>query len=142
MIKRLLTLGLFLVFGLLVFNYFWGTEEDKENVRNITQGIKNLYDSTKDKYEKGQYDNALKKMGDVFSKLKDVVKEKGGEFEDRLKTLEERKEVLEEQLDKLDAIQNQKGLVAVDNTEKEREVKQELSDLIKEIDELTTDLDK
>ena len=142
MIKRLLTLGLFLVFGLLVFNYFWGTKEDKENVRNITQGIKNLYDSTKDKYEKGQYDNALKKMGDVFSKLKDVVKEKGGEFEDRLESLEERKRVLEEQLDKLDDSKNQNSLVPIDNAEKEKEVRQELSDLIKEIDELTTDLEK
>ena len=142
MIKRLLTLGLFLVFGLLVFNYFWGSPEDKENVKNVTNSIKKLYDSTKKKYEEGEYDDALKKVGDVFNKLKDVVKEKGGDFEDRLRELEDKKQALEQQLEELESSKNRNSLVPVDNTKKEEEIKHELDELFKEIDALTNDLEE
>lgn len=142
MIRRLLTLGLFLVFGLLVFNYFLGTPEDKENVKNVTESIKNLFESTKKKYEDGQYDDALKKVGDVFNRLRDVVKEKGGEFEGRLRDLEEKKTALEEQLEELKSSDNRKSLVPIDNSKREKEIRQELDELLKEIDALTNDLDE
>ena len=89
MIRKLLSLAAMLIIGLLVYNMMFGDEADKENVKQITSGIKDLIQSTKEKYANGEYSEAIDKIGDVFSELKDKAsKLESGEYADDIAALQ------------------------------------------------------
>ena len=99
MIKRLLSLAVMLIIGLLAYNLMFGDEADKENAKQITNGVKELVRSTKEKYKNGEYNEAIGKIGDIFNNLKDKAdKVSNGEYADDIDALQQRKERLEEML--------------------------------------------
>ena len=144
MIRRLLSLAAMLIIGLVIYNMMFGDEADKENVKQITGGVKELLQSTKEKYKNGEYDQAIDKIGDVFKQLK----EKAGEFDSkeymsRLEELEERKQHLEELLKDLETKQQTqtRSLVPQDNSKEKEEIQRQLEDLEKELNNIAMEMD-
>jgi ElaB/YqjD/DUF883 family membrane-anchored ribosome-binding protein len=77
MIKTIIRLGLLLLVGVLVYNYFLGTQEEKESSERIFNEVKDLGQATwsllkseKEKFDQGKYDEALSKIDDIFEKIK------------------------------------------------------------------------
>lgn len=77
MIKTVIRLGLLLVVGVLVYNYFMGTQEEKATSKQIFNEVKDLGQATwsllkaeKEKFDQGKYDEALSKIEDIFDKVK------------------------------------------------------------------------
>lgn len=140
MIKRLLSLAAMLIIGLLVYNTFFGTEQDKESVEKVTSGFKELFQSTKDKYKSGEYDEAIDKIGDVFNQLKEKANElNSDEFKDELSRLQEKKERLEESLKDLEEKEKTESRSLVpQNLDKEQEqVNKELEEIEGDVEALT-----
>lgn len=76
MMKSLIKLGLILVVGILVYNYFFGTPEEKqqskeifEDVRSLTRSAIGLLKSEKEKFDEGKYDDAVDKVGGLLDNL-------------------------------------------------------------------------
>ncbi len=106
MIRRLLGLAVVLVAGLVVYNYFFGTAEEKESSKEIFEQIKDLGQSAwgllkseKEKLEAGKYDGALENLQELFDKLRRQAESAGdGEALDKLNELESRRKALKGEL--------------------------------------------
>ncbi|MFT5833520.1 MAG: hypothetical protein ACI97N_001148 [Cognaticolwellia sp.] len=144
MIKRLISLAAMLIIGLLIYNTFFGTIEDKESVDKITSGVKELFQSTKEKYEKGEYNEAIEKIGNVFDQLKDKAGELNSEdYMKNISELEKRKQHLEEMLRNLEVKEktSTRSLAPQNNTKDKKAIEQELEALKQEASNLAEQMD-
>ncbi|MEL6972699.1 MAG: hypothetical protein AAFZ63_16910 [Bacteroidota bacterium] len=80
MIRSLLKLGLILVVGILGYNYFFGTAEEKAQskeifgkVRDVGKDAWALLKTEKDKFEEGKYNGAVEKVGDSVEGLGELL---------------------------------------------------------------------
>jgi len=129
MIKSILKVGLLLVVGILGYNYFLGSPEEKAQAKEIIgKGVDvgkasvGLLKGELNKFKSGKYDDALDKVGGILEQAKSKVKD-GGEL-----------------LDKIDGWQAQKDKWTVMKEETEKEMansngkpSEELSKKIKEL---------
>lgn len=82
MIKSILKVGLLLVVGILGYNYFLGSPEEKAQSKEILNkaadvgkaGVGLLKEEI-GKFKSGKYDDALDKVGNALNKTKEKVKE-------------------------------------------------------------------
>ena len=133
MIRFIITTAFLLVIGLLSYNYFFGTAEEKEQAKEIFSKGAEVVDAGADllkseyrKYEDGKYDEALDNINNLLSKLKTH----GGELVDEINNWEQRKTDWEEKkndLQKLldsdsDSIDDEEIKSAVAALEKERRI--------------------
>lgn len=109
MIGQLIKLGLLLLAGILVYNFFFGTDAEKENSRKIFGQLKGLAGSAvelakseKEKFDAGKYDGVLEKLGGVYSGLRDKAKYLDEKVLTRLDELERRKAELKNEVEKLE----------------------------------------
>ncbi|MEO1258068.1 MAG: hypothetical protein AAFZ15_04700 [Bacteroidota bacterium] len=109
MIRSLLKLLFLVVLGILVYNYFLGTPEEKENsraifreVKDVAVGVKDLIKSEKEKFDKGKYDKAVDKIGELLSKLKRKAKDIDEKYIDRIQDLEKKKKELKDAITEFD----------------------------------------
>ncbi len=105
MIKSLLKLAFILVLGILIYNYFLGTDSEKEGakkvfteVKDIGVAVKDLLSSEKEKFDKGKYDNALNKIGDMLQGLKQNAEKIDKNYLDRIRELDKMKDDLKSSL--------------------------------------------
>lgn len=133
MIRSLLKLLFILIIGVLIYNYFLGTPEEKENakqifseVKDVAVGVKDLVKAEKEKFDKGKYDDAIDKIGEVLSKLKSKAKDIDEKYIDRISDLEKKKDQLK------DAISNY-------NDEDERIDVAQKDSMVNELDQLLRD---
>ncbi|MCB9308190.1 MAG: hypothetical protein H6565_16450 [Lewinellaceae bacterium] len=117
MIRSLLKLGLTLVVAILVYNYFFGTDSEKENsrkifgqVRDVVVSVGQLVKSEKQKFDSGKYDAALEKLGGAYKAVREQAKHLDASMLKRLDELEQRKSNLQQELDAIE--QNDKTLSA------------------------------
>ena len=133
MIRFFITTAFFLVIGLLGYNYFWGTAQEKEQAQEIfSKGAEaigagaDLLKSEYQKYNDGKYDEALDNIGDGLSKLKENSGELLGEinsWEERKDDWDQNKIDLQELLDAdLDSIDEEKLKRAFAALKEEREM--------------------
>ena len=133
MIRFFITTAFFLVIGLLGYNYFWGTAQEKEQAQEIfSKGAEaigagaDLLKSEYQKYNDGKYDEALDNIGDGLSKLKENSGELLGEinsWEERKDDWDQNKIDLQELLDvDLDTIDEEKLKRAFAALKEEREI--------------------
>jgi DNA repair ATPase RecN len=108
MIKQLFKLVIIMVLGILVYNLFLGDSTEKENARKVFSeikeagvAVKDLIQSEKKKFDEGKYDEALDKVGNVFSKLKRRAKDIDEKYVDRIAELDETRKDLERRLEEL-----------------------------------------
>lgn len=112
--KYLIRLALLLVIGIVVYNYFFGTAEEKQQSKEVIDTAKNagkavwnfgkeawgLLRSEKDKFEEGKYDEAVDKVGGLFDKLRGHAKtiEDNRDLIARLDELEQERRNLEDKI--------------------------------------------
>ncbi|HQW96287.1 MAG: hypothetical protein KBF75_01845 [Saprospiraceae bacterium] len=105
MIKFLLKIAIPIIIGLLIYNYFFGTQEEKETskvvfnkTKDLTVSVYDLLKAEKNKFDEGKYDKAMDKLNDVY----DAVKNNGDNYTDaqksEFKELEAEKEKLQNEI--------------------------------------------
>lgn len=148
MIKSLLKLGLLLLAGILVYNYFFGDEAEKAQSKEIFGKVKDvgkdawaLLKTEKSKFDEGKYDGAVDKVGNTVESLGDLL----GKLSRTAKDLNDSGAL--DQLGELQAKQQelQERLAAetpesYDATEQE-EVKDEVQDLLRQTEALMKDME-
>ncbi len=142
MIGKLIKWGAILVLGILIYNYFLGSPEEKETSKKIfgeakelVVSVKSLLKSEKEKFDAGKYDKALDKIGAVYDKLKDVASTLKPEDLNRLNELEQQREELQKLVD---------DMSGQDSTSEEdaSRVQNELEQLMKETQDLLSNMDE
>lgn len=143
MIKSLIKIGLILVAGILVYNYFLGTQEEKETSKEIFNEVKdlgqatwNLLKSEKEKFDQGKYDEALSQVEDIFTRLKGAAGQlQNGELKDQVNSLEERRQDIQEQLR-----ESTDGQQLSD--EQKKNIRRDFDRLMKDAEDLMNNIDK
>lgn len=106
MIRRLFSIGVFLVAALLGYNYFFGNEAEKEQskafigkVGDLGKDAWDLLRSERDKLREGKYDDALGKLDGLYQDLRGKAEnlQDAGLLE-RVRELSARRSELEELL--------------------------------------------
>ncbi len=143
-LRNLITLGIILVLGILVYNRFLGTPEEQAQAKTTFQtigkafkevggAVGSLLKSEKEKFDEGKYDQAMDKIGDLFKKLGDKAKdlgEKSDDYLDKISELKEQKEALEEKINGFKS----KEMSDEESTEANEELKDELKHLMRKIE--------
>ncbi|NRA51773.1 MAG: hypothetical protein HRU12_21830 [Phaeodactylibacter sp.] len=153
MVKSLIKVGLLLVGGILVYNYFFGTPEEKAqskeiftNVKDLTKSAVDLLKQEKQKFDDGKYDEAVDKIGGLLENLKG----KAEQLEDNRDLLEQIDE-LERKRQRLSEEINQEVPESYDNTSGERpemdqtsrkEIEEKWEDLVRKTENLMDDMEK
>lgn len=110
MIRSLLKIAALLIAGILVYNYFFGTNEEQENsrkvfgqIRGVVVSVGQLVRAEKDKFDAGKYDAALDKLGGVYKAIRTQARHVDEKVIKRLDELETRKAELEQELNEIEA---------------------------------------
>ena len=111
--KAVLRLAVFLIIGVLVYNYFLGTDEEKatsekvfNQVKEVGKSIGELIKKEKQNFADGKYDRAVEKIGGLYDQAKEKLgndkndRDSFEELERKKEKLEEEKRILEEELAK------------------------------------------
>ena len=107
MLRSLIKLGLFLVAGILVYNYFFGTPEEKAqskeiftDIKKLTRSAVDLVKAEKQKFDEGKYDDAVDKIGGLIENLKGKAEklENNRELLDQISALQQQQRSLETKL--------------------------------------------
>lgn len=150
MIKSVIKLAIFLVVGIVAYNYFLGDEQEKEQARNIVNGtgkaikksVEVGVDLIKDEYKKfkdGKYDRALDKIGGL---LQDAAK-KGGDMVDDIKDWEVKRQDWKEKKEKLiEMIDNTEGEITEDQKKQMKALEKEGRALTEEGEKLKEKVEK
>lgn len=104
--KSLIKLAVLLIIGILVYNYFFGNEQEQKQsqaifneARDLGEAAWNLLKSEKEKFDQGKYDGALDKIGNLIDSLKDKATAlKDSELINKVLELESKKQELEQQM--------------------------------------------
>lgn len=109
MLRSVIRLGLFLVAAILVYNYFFGDDREKEQSRKIFGEAKSLVVSLVDlvksekvKYDYGKYDRALSELGLAFDKTRSQAAKLDPATRGDMDRLEKRKIALQRELEALE----------------------------------------
>lgn len=171
MIRRLLWYGLILVFGVLVYNRFFGDTAEKEQSKRVFGEAKVLFHSVRDvvrtertKFEAGKYDKAVNNFRGLFGKMRETAKDSKDALS-KIEELDKKRQSIEEKLNRIkqmpdDAPTNYDKLTAkggdtkktlakpkIENpktpkADEEKKLQEELDDLMSETDELMNQLEK
>ena len=107
MLRSLIKLAIFLVAGILVYNYFFGTPEEKaqskevfSDIKDLTKSAVGLLKSEKQKFDDGKYDDAVDKIGGLIENLKGKAEqlEDNRDLLDQITELQQKKNSLETKL--------------------------------------------
>lgn len=109
MIRSLLKLAAVLVVCILVYNYFFGTSEEKtqsqevfEKARALVVAGAQVLKGEKAKFDAGKYDGVMEQLGEAYRALRKQVKNMDAQLVDQLDDLEKRKNTLQQQLDEIE----------------------------------------
>lgn len=111
MIKLLFRLGFFLLVGVLIYNYFLGTPEEKETSKTIFREARDLGKASwallkteKAKLDQGKYDTALDRIETLIGQLKERARSgKDRETLEQLAELEQQRRTLQGRMEALNA---------------------------------------
>ena len=152
MIKLLIRLLILLVIGVLVYNYFLGTPEEKESSKTIFREVKQLGKSTwallkseKSKMEEGKYDAALDKIGLLYEDLEERARSgKDRESLDRIMELDRQRRALNDRLTQLEEDQASARTSAEKQQagKEEERLKSDLRNLFAETERLMNDMEQ
>lgn len=107
MIRRLLWWGLILVFGVLVYNRFFGDTAEKEQSKKVFGEAKELFRSVRDvvkgerqKFEAGKYDKAVGNIRNLFGKMRESAKD-SKDILAQIEDLDKKRQDIETRLNKI-----------------------------------------
>lgn len=149
MIRSLLKLALFLVVGILVYNYFLGTPSEKETSRKIFTEVKevgvsvaDLLRSEKQKFDSGKYDQALDKLGSIYQGLKKQGSKLSQEQRRRIEDLERQRGDLERSVRQTSLDMDGNSLNEEEKSGKTRQLNDELQRLLLETERLVSEMEQ
>lgn len=100
--KTLIKIAALAIIGVLIYNYFLGTPEEKATsekvftqVKEVGKSIGDLVKNERQKFREGKYDQAFEKLENAYDKLKGQVDAQSDE-QRKLEELERQKEDLKE----------------------------------------------
>lgn len=130
-----------LVVGILIYNLFLGTDEEKQGakkivgeVKDVGVAVKDLLKSEKEKFDKGKYDKAVDKIGNMLSNLKRNANEFDEKYVKRIEELERKRKQLKEELDSVSDTSTTETSETKSIKEDSKELMQELETLMKELE--------
>lgn len=147
----LIRLALLLVAGIIIYNYFFGSVEEREQSKTVINTAKEagkavwsfgkeafgLLRSEKKKFDAGKYNEAVDNVGNLYDKLRGHAKtiDDNKDLIARLDRLERERRKLETKIDEPSSF---------DGTEKERqtEIKSEWEKLMRETEDLVNDMEE
>ena len=142
MFKWILRLALLLVIGVLVYNYFLGDSQEKEQSKAIFQQVKSLGKSfstllvsEKEKFDAGKYNTALDKVETFIQGLRDNEASLDKSRLDQLEKLEKKHEQLRIE------IKETEKLPAEEAEARKAQLRKELDALLKDADTLLEGLE-
>ena len=153
MIKSILKLGVFLVIGLVGYNFFFGDATEKAEAKETISKAKDvgktigkglltlakdgvaLIKKERGKFAEGKYDDAMENVSGLLGDMKKRVEGDGGEILDRVKQLEKAKEALGIKLN--DAKDGDGGISSDDK----KKLKAEFEDLMDETEKVLEEID-
>jgi basic membrane lipoprotein Med (substrate-binding protein (PBP1-ABC) superfamily) len=132
MIRSLLKLLAILVIGILIYNLFLGTDEE---MKAVGVAVKDLLKAEKEKFDKGKYDKAIDKIGNMLSGLKENAKEFDEKYVKRIEELERKRKELKDELDSIDENGTSEGQGDTNAIKKDsKELLQEIETLMNEME--------
>jgi hypothetical protein len=142
MIRSLLKVGLFLVAGILVYNFFFGNEEEKAQSKEIFSKVRDLgreawglLRTEKTKFEDGKYDEAVDRIGGLYQKLNTRARQlKDTQALERLEELEAKRRDIESQLGETES-------EAMSPSEK-ADIRRQWNELMRETESLMNDMEQ
>lgn len=142
MIKSLLKLGLILVVAILVYNYFFGTVEEKAQSKEFFTEVKDLgkaawglLKTEKEKFNQGKYDEAVDKVGGLYNNMRRRAQDlEDSDLINRIDKLERKRQALERQLDATEP-------ESYDSSQKAA-LKRDWEQMMKETEEVMKELDQ
>lgn len=143
--KSLIRLALLLIVGILVYNYFLGTEEEKETskkifgeVRDLGQATWGLLKSEKEKFDEGKYDEAVDKLSGLIDRLRGHAEtlENNKDLIARINELEQERKNL------ADKINQPESFDSTSEAQRKEQIKRESEDLMREIENLMKDMEQ
>ncbi len=130
-----------LVVGILIYNLFLGTDEEKQGakkivgeVKDVGVAVKDLLKAEKEKFDKGKYDKAVDKIGNMLSNLKRNANEFDEKYVKRIEELERKRKQLKEELDSVSDTSTTETSETKSIKEDSKELMQELETLMKEME--------
>lgn len=144
MIKSIIKLGLLLIVGVIVYNYFLGTPAEKaqsqkifDKGKEVVVSVKDLVASEKEKFDSGKYDDALEKVGGLFEDMKEKAKEvKDSDYLDELEKLDEKRKALQEELSDIKADEQNQNISETEKDAKSKKIRLNIDGLVKKAEEL------
>lgn len=111
-LRNLITIVIMLVAGILLYNSYFGTPDEKAQAKTtfktigkafkeVGNAIGGLLKTEKEKFDEGKYDKAMDKISDLFKKLGDKTKDlkvNKEEYMDKISELQRQKEALKEKI--------------------------------------------
>lgn len=105
MIGFLLKLAVLLVIGILTYNYFFGSSEEKaqsektfSQMKEVAVSVGELAKAEKEKWDAGKYDTALEKLGATYKALREGAQKLDAGLLQRIDDLDQRKAQLQKEL--------------------------------------------
>ncbi len=109
MIRFLIKVAVVLIIGILVYNYFFGTSDEKETskkvfgeVKELAVSIKDLVKSEKTKFDAGKYDKAIEKINSAVNSVKSQV-HNNKNLANEMKQLEQKRALVTQEVEDLKA---------------------------------------
>ena len=142
MIGFLIKLAVLVVVGVLAYNYFFGSDEEKAQsaktfgqMKEVAVSVGQLAKSEKEKFNAGKYDTALEKLGATYKKLREGAQKLDAGLLRRIGELEKRKGALQKELDGIQAAETASGQSGEQTAKQERRKES----LQRELDKLERD---
>ncbi len=106
MIRSLLKLAVILVVAILIYNYFFGTAEEKAQskeifgeVRDLGKAAWGLLKTERQKFNEGKYDEAVDKIGGLIGTMRDRAERlEDSDLLNKIDKLERKRQAIERQL--------------------------------------------
>jgi ElaB/YqjD/DUF883 family membrane-anchored ribosome-binding protein len=148
MIRSIIKLGMLLVVGILVYNFFLGTPEEKAQSqkvfnkgKDVIVSVGDLLKSEKSKFDSGKYDTALDKIGNAFNGIREKANDiQDSGYLDRLNDLDEKRKELQEELSEIAQDANEEFASKGDERKADK-IKDEIDKLMDNAKRLVNDME-
>ena len=152
MLRSLIKLAIFLVAGILVYNYFFGTPEEKaqskevfSDIKDLTKSAVGLLKSEKQKFDDGKYDDAVDKIGGLIENLKGKAEqlEDNRDLLDQITVLQQKKNSLETKLGSPGVESyGEEGQRVVTDSAQRREIEEDWKELVNKTEQVMQDMEQ
>jgi hypothetical protein len=143
MIGFLIKIAVFAVIGILSYNYFFGTSEEKAQsskvfgqVKEVAVSVGELAKSEKEKYDAGKYDTALDKLGSAYKAAREGAQKLDAGLLKSIGELDKRRAKLEKEIASIEEAEQAdlSEAEAKQQTKRKEKLQQELKKLISDSD--------